>query len=135
MSNASYSRDVALLLSIMKNQKKIKDVVSRFNVSFEQKDKNFICNDEMVFDLCAMYMAQIGEEVKHLTTESKNNLNNTLDTSVLYQFRNMIDHTYEKVNKIMLSAYIEKAVRTETIKVVRDRVEYCKEHKKSTPAI
>ena len=68
----------------------------------------------MAFDLCAMYMAQIGEEVKHLTTESKNELSKTLDTSVLYQFRNMIDHTYEKVNKIMLSAYIEKAVRAET---------------------
>ena len=27
MSSASYSRDVALLLSIMKNKKKIKDVV------------------------------------------------------------------------------------------------------------
>ena len=132
MSSASYSRDVALLLSIMKNQKKIKDVVSRFDVSFEQKAKNFICNDEMAFDLCAMYMAQIGEEVKHLTTESKNELSKTLDTSVLYQFRNMIDHTYEKVNKIMLSAYIEKAVRVETVKVVRDRAEYCKEHKRST---
>ena len=132
MSSASYSRDVALLLSIMKNQKKIKDVVSRFDVSFEQKAKNFICNDEMAFDLCAMYMAQIGEEVKHLTTESKNELSKTLDTSVLYQFRNMIDHTYEKVNKIMLSAYIEKAVRSETVKAVRDRAEYCKEHKKSS---
>lgn len=105
MSSASYSRDVALLLSIMKNQKKIKDVVSRFDVSFEQKAKNFICNDEMAFDLCAMYMAQIGEEVKHLTTE---------------------------INKIMLSAYIEKAVSAETVKAVRDRAEYCKEHKKST---
>lgn len=41
----------------------------------------------------------------------------------------MIDHTYEKVNRSMLSAYIEKAIRPETVKAVRDRAEFCKAHK------
>jgi len=42
---------------------------------------------DVAFDLCAMYMAQIGEEVKHLTTESKNELSKTLDTRAMLQKR------------------------------------------------
>ncbi|MDE7477026.1 MAG: hypothetical protein K2M91_03595 [Lachnospiraceae bacterium] len=78
----------------------------------------------MAFDVCAFYMAQIGEEIKLLTDSTKQSFT-YLDTKTLVYFRNMVDHTYEKVNKIALKAYIFNMIDVKTIAEVKNRIEYC----------
>lgn len=81
----------------------------------------------MAFDLCAFYMAQIGEASKLLTDDSQNSLS-CIDFSVLKAFRNMIDHTYEKVNKKYLKAYIFSMITPETMAEIKRRINYCNEN-------
>ena len=64
----------------------------------------------MAFDLCAMYMAQIGEHIKNLTDESQEALKEDMNVDILRYFRNMIDHDYEKVNNQFLKPYIQQVV-------------------------
>ena len=87
------SRDKALILTILKNQQKIKDAIKFFKCTEYNLDQN-----DMAFDLCAMYMAQIGESAKLLTDETKSNLT-TFDWRTIKYFRDFIDHVYEKINK------------------------------------
>ena len=67
----SKQRDIQELTYILKNQKKITDAIKRMNVSLDSAAKNCILGDEMVFNLCSMYMAQIGESVKQLTDDTR----------------------------------------------------------------
>lgn len=89
----SYKKDIQLLMSILQRQNDIKEAIKRFGCN-----QNNLEQDKMAFDLCAFYMAQIGEASKMLTDDTKNSLA-CINTSILKAFRNMIDHTYEKVNK------------------------------------
>ncbi len=81
----------------------------------------------MAFDLCAFYMAQIGEASKMLTDESQSSLT-CINFSVLKVFRNMIDHTYEKVNKKYLKAYIFSMITAEAMAEIKSRINYCNEN-------
>ncbi|MCM1264300.1 MAG: hypothetical protein NC313_16440 [Butyrivibrio sp.] len=118
----SYKKDIQLLMSILQRQNDIKEAIKRFNCS-----QNNLEQDKMAFDLCAFYMAQIGEASKMLTDDTQNSLT-CINTGVLKEFRNMIDHTYEKVNKKYLKAYIFSIVESKSITEVKNRINYCNEN-------
>lgn len=115
----SYKKDIQILMSILKNQSKIAETIKHFECSQNDLEKN-----EMAFDLCAFYMAQIGEAEKLLTDDTKNALA-CLNVEVLKAFRNMIDHTYEKVNRSFLKAYIFSMILPTTQQEVKERIRYC----------
>lgn len=115
----SYSKDIQLLLAILRNQDNIKKVIERFNCNQNNLEK-----DTMAFDLCSFYMAQIGESAKLLTEESKSALS-CLDAGILKYFRNQIDHVYEKVNKTYLKPFIFAVISKEAMLEVKDRIKYC----------
>lgn len=51
-----------------------------------------------------------------------------INAGVLKAFRNIIDHTYEKVNKKYLKAYIFSIIEPEAIAEVKNRINYCNEN-------
>lgn len=126
----SLSRDAAVLTSIMKNRQNIIDVFNRFGLDFSNSARGVI-NDKMAFDLCAMYMAQIGESVKLLTDGTKGVLSQTIDVGVLKYFRNMIDHSYEKVNKVILQSYIQLMISPKVDTMLKQQYLYCIKNKKT----
>ncbi len=101
---------------------KIRSAVERLGASLNSSASNSILQDEHAFDLCAMYMAQIGENVKLLTDESKDSLSETISLDVLKYFRNMIDHDYEKINKSFLLPYIESTQSDKAISAVKQLI-------------
>lgn len=115
----SYKKDIQVLYRINQNQYKIIDAINRCQCN----PKDFH-NDTLVFDACAFYMAQIGEDIKLLTDNTKQSFQ-YLDVKTLVYFRNMVDHTYEKVNKQVLKAYIQNMVDNKTIAEIQDRIKYC----------
>lgn len=115
----SYSRDVQILMKILQNQNSIMEAISHF-----QCNVNNLHQNKMAFDLCAFYMAQIGEDVKLLTDNTRNALT-YFDYKMLVYFRNMVDHTYEKINKEVLKAYIFNVIEKKAIDEVKHRIEYC----------
>lgn len=121
----SYSKDIQLLLKISQNQQKIKKVLVDFECTEMDLD-----NHTYAFDLCVLYMSQIGEASKYLTDSSKQSFK-YFDPSITNYFRNIIDHVYEKVNKKYLKAYIFSMIRQEAIKEVIDRIKFCTEHAKN----
>ncbi len=125
----SLSRDIQVLAYILQNQLKIQDVAKRFERDFSVNGSKSVTRDDMAFDLCAMYMAQIGENVKLLTDEMREELDKAMNTSVLKYFRNMIDHAYEKVNKSMLVVYIQTAQSEQAVKAVKDLIKHCSNRK------
>lgn len=118
----SYKKDIQLLMSILQRQADIKEVIKRFGCS-----QNNLEQDKMAFDLCAFYMAQIGEASKMLTDDTQHSLI-CINAGVLKAFRNMIDHTYEKVNKKYLKAYIFSIIEPEAIEEIKNRINYCNEN-------
>ena len=121
---------MALLASILKNQNKIECVMRDFNCDFSQSYSS-VANNVYAFDLCAMYMAQIGESTKLLTDETKNIVSKEIDLNILRYFRNMIDHDYDKINKPYLQAYIQLMISSNVKKVLKDRYIYCAKNKRS----
>lgn len=115
----SLQKDVQLLMKILQYQTKINQVIKDFNCNEQNLEK---C--DYAFDLCALYMSQIGEAAKLLTDESKEQFQ-YLDINVTKYFRNMIDHVYEKVNKAYLKAYIFSTASKEAMDEVKKRVQYC----------
>lgn len=101
------SRDKQLLLKIAQNQQNIKEVIKYFNCNSTNLE-----NCKYAFDLCAMYMAQIGEAAKMLSIEQKNAFS-YFDWKTTSYFRNMIEHVYEKVNPKLLKSYIFQMISTE----------------------
>ena len=83
----SKKRDIQVLSYILKNQEKIDVAIQRMGVSLNSSVQNSILKDEQAFDLCAMYMAQIGENVKLLTDDSKNELSKVINLDILRYFR------------------------------------------------
>lgn len=77
-----------------------------------------------------MYMAQIGENVKILTDYSKERMGGIVNVDILKYFRNMIDHDYEKVNKVYLQSYIQVMQSEKAIKQVKDLIKDCTEKKR-----
>ena len=126
----NYSKDVQVLTYILVNQKNIRDVARRFGCDFSQYGANSVINDKMAFDLCAMYMAQIGESVKNLSPKTKDELSNVINVDVLRYFRNVISHTYEKVDKHMLVTYIQLVQSDTTVKRVRELLNRCNASKR-----
>lgn len=122
--NKSYGKDIQLLMKILQNQDKIKNVLRDFNCNEKNLDQS-----QYGFDLCAMYMSQIGVASKYLTDDTKQSFKN-FDPSITGYFRNMIDHVYEKVNKAVLKAYVFNMVKPDVIKEVKDRIIFCSEHAK-----
>ena len=114
----SYRKDIQLLMSILQRQNDIKEVIKRFECN-----QNNLEQDKMAFDLCAFYMAQIGEASKMLTDDTQNSLT-CINASVLKAFRNMIDHTYEKINKKYLKAYIFGMIEPKAITEIKNRINY-----------
>ncbi|WP_304975784.1 hypothetical protein [uncultured Acetatifactor sp.] len=121
----SYKKDIQLLMSILQRQNDMKAVIGRFGCN-----QNNLEQDKMAFDLCAFYMAQIGEASKMLTEDTQNSLA-CIDISVLKAFRNMIDHTYEKVNKKYLKAYIFSMTETKAMTEIKNRIKFCNENAES----
>ncbi|MEH2932751.1 hypothetical protein VSQ48_23230 [Candidatus Ventrimonas sp. KK005] len=129
--NRSYSRDVQVLGHILKNQMNIRDAVKRLGCDFSQVSSKSILNDKLAFDACSMYMAQIGEHIKLLTDYSKEELNKFIDIQTLRYFRNMIDHSYEKVNKLYLMPYIQIMQSDKTMQQVKQIIQECNKRKNS----
>lgn len=119
----SYSRDVNILIKILKNQSKIVETINYFGCNQSNLDKN-----TMAFDLCAFYMAQIGEIAKLLTDSTKKSLK-SFDARKLQVFRNIIDHAYDKVDKELLKAYIFRMISPQVTMEIKRRVQYCMQHK------
>lgn len=95
------SRDLQLLLKIAENIESIQNVVRDFKCDFSQTEKG-LCRNKYAFDLCAFYMAQIGEKIKGLTDGTYAELDKSANLNNFRYFRNMIDHSYENVNRVML---------------------------------
>lgn len=118
----SYKRDIQILMKMFQNQTKIANAIKRFGCNQNNLDK-----DDMAFDLCAFYMAQIGEEAKLLTDDSKAALT-CINTDILKSFRNMIDRTYEKVSKVYLKAFIFSTIEPQAMEEVKSKIKYCTEN-------
>lgn len=112
----SKSRDKQLLLKISQNQNNIKDVIKYFNCNESNLE-----NCKYAFDLCAMYMAQIGKAAKMLSIEQKNSFS-YFDWKTTNYFRNMIDHVYEKVNPKLLKAYIYQMISSEVVSEISNSI-------------
>ena len=115
----TYSRDVQVLMKILQNQKNIMEAIEHF-----QCNVNNLHQNRMAFDLCAFYMAQIGEDVKLLTENTCKQLT-FLDYKMLIYFRNMVDHTYEKVDRAVLKAYIYNVIDQRAMEQVKQRIKFC----------
>ena len=55
--NKSYTKDVQVLLKIIDNVNSARDVILRFNISFNYNDRNCLCKNKDAMDLCSFYMA------------------------------------------------------------------------------
>lgn len=127
----SYSKDIQILVGITRNRQKIINAMNEFKCDFSYSKKG-ITNNEMAFDLCAMYMAQIGESAKLLTDNSKCVINSIVDVNTLKYFRNMIDHSYEKVNRDYLQAYIVVVVSDKFLEVLKNQIRICINNKRKS---
>lgn len=119
----SYSRDVQILMKILQNQQNILEAVDFFQCTSNNLHKN-----KMAFDLCAFYMAQIGKDVKLLTDDTRMSLS-FIDAKILTYFRNIVDHAYEKVDKVVLKAYIFSMIHKNAIAEIKQRIKYCNDKK------
>lgn len=124
----NYNSDVQLIQRIIKNQIKIVDAIRFHNCDFSSTNRG-LCNNVMCFDLCALYMSQIGEQLKLLTDSSRLTLSTVIDIKMLVHFRNIIDHDYEKINRPLLSSYIELMVSKQVSSAVALRCKYCLENR------
>lgn len=120
----SYKKDIQLLMSILQRQNDIKNAINHFGCNQNNLEQN-----QMAFDLCAFYMAQIGEASKMLTDSTKKTLT-CFNADILKAFRNMIDHTYEKVNKAYLKAYIFNMIAPNVTEEIKNRIQYCMNNSK-----
>ena len=64
---------------------------------------------------------------KKLTDDTQNSLA-CINAGVLKAFRNMIDHTYEKINKKYLKAFIFSMIEPNAITEIKNRINYCNEN-------
>lgn len=99
--NKSFKRDVQVLSKIRLTQDYIVTAIKNSGCSFTQQQHGLFNNRE-AFDLCSFYMAQIGEKVKLLTDSTKTCLNKNINIDMFVHFRNMIDHDYDNVNRLVL---------------------------------
>lgn len=73
-------------------------------------------------------MAQIGEDVKLLTDDTRMSLS-FIDAKILTYFRNIVDHANEKVDKVVLKAYIFSMIHKNAIAEIKQRIKYCNDKK------
>ena len=83
----------------------------------------------MAFDLCAFYMAQIGETAKLLTDNTKESFRK-MDVKGLVEFRNKIDHVYDRVNRTVLKKQIFNVISPQVTSEIEQRIQYCMKHRK-----
>lgn len=122
----SMSRDVSVLMYIRKNRNKIIQAMSYCNCSVNTLSSNTVC-----FDVCSMYLAQIGENVKLLTDGSAEYLNNYINVRGLKQLRNQIDHVYQKVSKQNICLYVSYVLSKDFADALNYRISYCMQNKRS----
>lgn len=123
------SRDTQVLMKILSNIKSIQGVIKNFRCDYSQTQQG-LYNNQYAFDLCAFYMAQIGEKMKLLTDETYANLNKVVSLQNIQYFRNMIDHDYDNINKVMLQAYIQQVASPQFVDCIKNRINYCIHNKK-----
>lgn len=116
-------------MKILENVNLISGVFRDFNCDFSQTQRG-LCNNKYAFDLCAFYMAQVGEKVKLLTDGTYNELNKVASLRNFQYFRNIIDHDYDNVNKLVLQAYIQSVLSPQFINALKARITYCMQNKK-----
>lgn len=126
----SYKRDIQVLLKMLVNVDNARDVIKRFKLTFNSSAQNALYRNKDAFDLCSFYLAQFGEKVKLLTDASRDDLSKVVDLNILKYFRNIIDHDYESVNKVILQGYIQSLVSNEFRNAIINRIEYCKINKR-----
>ena len=124
------SRDIQLLTKMLINITDAMSVVQRYSVTLDTNAKNSMHLNKDAFDLCSFYMAQAGEKVKLLSDSTFNFLQKEVDLGTLKYFRNKIDHDYESVSKAMLQAYMSKIINKNTIRIFKERIQYCQNNKK-----
>ncbi|EOS68712.1 hypothetical protein C818_03527 [Lachnospiraceae bacterium MD308] len=124
----SLSRDMSVLIYIKKNQDNLLEALKVSKCDFSNTNRG-LCNNKIIFDACALYMAQIGENVKLLSDSTVEYLNDYFNTGILRYFRNMIDHSYEKVNRQILQAYIQQMCSQDVYDAVSRRIQYCKQNR------
>ena len=118
----SLKHDIQLLISIRSQQTKIIQVLKDFKCN-----SNNLVTNTYAFDLCAMYIAQLGEASKLLTDTSKEDLR-CINPNMMRYFRNIIDHVYEKINKQYLVAYIFNTISEGALQEVNNRIRYCQQN-------
>ncbi len=123
--NKSLSRDVYLLSSIRKQQNNLIEALNHFNCN-----SNNLAQNKLAFDLCSMYMSQLGEAAKLLTDATKESFKYLNIKSLVY-FRNSINHSYEKINKVYLQSYIFNAISKQCREEVNNRIAFCMKNKRA----
>lgn len=126
----SYKRDIQILLKMLANIDSARDVITRYRVNFASNSQYSLHLNKDAFDLCAFYLAQFGEKVKLLTDTTRHDLSTIVDLSILKYFRNIIDHDYESVNKVILMSYIQLLTSNDFRNAVIKRIDYCKQNKR-----
>lgn len=115
----SLANDKYLLTKILQNQRKMQQVIKDFNCTFYNLE-----NFEYAFDLCALYMIQIGEASKSLSKDTKE-LFEIFDCDTTKYFRNMIAHVYERLDRPMLKAYIFQIISDKAINEIKQGIKNC----------
>lgn len=118
----SVTRDIQLLAIIRKYQKKMEGALKLFSCDTQKQ----LVKHEYALDLCAMYIAQIGEASKNLTDESKQKLT-SVKPEMMHYFRNMVAHVYESVKKEVLAAYVFQVVSDKAVLEVIEQIRNCQE--------
>ena len=107
-----------------------RDDIKRYGVNFNSTSSCALISNKDAFDLCSFYLAQCGEKVKLLTDSSKHSLSSVVNLNILKYFRNIIDHDYESVNKVVLQGYIQSLVSNEFRNRIIYQIDFCKRNKR-----
>lgn len=125
----SLGRDANVIIKIVENVNNIRGFILQSKCDFSNTPKG-LANNVYSFDLCAFYMAQIGEKVKLLTDATIDDLSKVVNLRACIKFRNLIDHDYENLNRAVLVPYIQLVASNEFLKALQDRYKYCLSNKR-----
>lgn len=121
----NFRHDCQELSAILGKIARTRDIIKRYKCDFSQSNTG-LCHNLDAFELCVFQMAQIGERVNLLTDSSREDIESVINIKILIYFRNMIDHDYDRVNKVILQTYIQQTISDKTINKIKDRLKFCK---------